>query len=893
MKREVFLLLLVLTLCVVSASVSVNNVTLVTTYAPYENISGEIDVTISGENYNELITSNNGDSIALGSFLSASGSLFTCSPPDCSNDYSHSSGSQDKTFALSAFQNKYLGFVLEGEDLSVQGISFDLESDFGLSSQRPLTITFFEDEEWEFQKFSDEFLAEKWGCYDPLEATSGPSVGELRYCEMIGIPDTNLLKIGAQVFGDDTAELKMSLYPDTGTGASWSCYYDPNSEDGCQVSPDLGEIFSAGDYQVCVSADDFTGYKIYNENKGENCGFVYGTDPENSTKDYGIFASGVKYAGADYLDSANIINEDILEAANNLISEKYGNDCSKGCALPIKLYGVEQNLRISNISLTYIKDDELDSSNTIYNLVAAPVTVDFDGVLDLGALGFSVSKDMEYKVSLGSTELFEEKIALLPAPVIESVFPLDPPAGVPIKFYAGVNNTENKSLSYKWDFGDGTKENTVNPYVLHTYGTLSNYTLTLTVGSGGNLTSTRKFNVNAVSPEVAINNSLIFKRSSLANVTKMISDLPAWLGTPIGKMIRLDYFKSELDRVETAKKNAFVDSDFVAVAKTLYALDVPAGINLEKYDSPYLITEPDDINIEAVQVIAGVVSGATNSDYANPILNWQTSNIEAGFVEKRYSVSNYSGAIEDVLVTYHFDVSSNSNRESYFVINRPYNELYFKESVGARKAGDDATVIIIPANGELSFDFYYSGYDSTTFFVSPKLSHLVIEADIDTTCNYNNVCEKDLGENVSNCRNDCKPILGAFMYIILSLFFVLIIYSILQIWYKRRYESYLFSDSRQLYNLLMYVTNARARGMKDDRIAAELRSQGWSSERVSYIIKKSRGQSTGLYEIIPFGKVMAFFRNRKAKKAEQARVATDSGQQFERNINKSSFPRRL
>jgi hypothetical protein len=96
-----------------------------------------------------------------------------------------------------------------------------------------------------------------------------------------------------------------------------------------------------------------------------------------------------------------------------------------------------------------------------------------------------------------------------------------------------------------------------------------------------------------------------------------------------------------------------------------------------------------------------------------------------------------------------------------------------------------------------------------------------------------------------------------------------------------------------MYNLLMYVTNARARGMGDDRIAAELRKQGWSSERVAYIIKKSRGQRTGLYEIIPFGKVSAFFRNRKAAKVEAAKVATGAQQQRGRNINKSGFQRRF
>jgi len=91
------------------------------------------------------------------------------------------------------------------------------------------------------------------------------------------------------------------------------------------------------------------------------------------------------------------------------------------------------------------------------------------------------------------------------------------------------------------------------------------------------------------------------------------------------------------------------------------------------------------------------------------------------------------------------------------------------------------------------------------------------------------------------------------------------------------------------------VTNARARGMKDLRIGAELRSKGWSSERVNYIIKKSRGDRTGMYEIIPFEKVLAYFRNRKAREDVLAKVNTVTGnrQQMGRNINKSGFQRRV
>jgi len=865
MRRVLILLTVVFAFSFVSATLDVQNYSVDDSYSPFENISGEINLTIVGEEYDSLVSSNDDDEIKLGDFLSASGNLFECSPPDCSNDYSSSNGVVDKSFSVSASGYSYVGLVIEGEDVVVNSLSFKIDSDFGVSARRPLTINFFEGEEWKFDEFSGELLNKDWGCYNPVSGSEGPSIGDILYCEMISVPDTGSMKIGAVIGGSDTMDLDMTVYPASGTGGEWSCSYDPNSAEGCMVSADIDDIFSAGDYQICVSADDFTGYKIYDESVGDTCGFAYVSGPSNSSKDYGIYARGVKYASASLLSSVDFGNDDVLAAANDLIMDRYVGDCTAGCVLPMAFSGVSQNARIYDVLLTFTENLELNSTNKVYDLDVVPVTVDFSGVLDLRALGFSVSKTMEYIVSFGGSELFSSFMDILPAPIILSVFPLDPPAGVPIQFYAGVNYSNNKSLTYKWDFGDNASETTTTSYVMHTYADLRNYTLTLEVNAGGNLTSTKTFVIGVISPEVAVNASLGFRRSALASVLAKLATFPTWYGEPLGKLINVDFYGGELDRIERARDNAFIDSDFIEVAGDLYVLDVPAAIGVDHIDSPYIISNIGDVDIEPIEIISGEVSGATNAAYASPILNWQNLNVDASFMSDLFSVVYYSNEQSDIFRTYSFDVKMKDDREAYFVINKPFSELYFKESVGARKAGN-ATVIILSADSDTSFEFYYKSAEPTTFFVSPKLSSIVIKGDIDTSCNYNLVCEPEYGEDSNTCRSDCKPIKGAIIYVILALLFVLVLYSALQVWYKHRYENFLFKDKRQLYNLLMYVTNARARGMKDDRVAAELRSQGWSSERVNYIIKKSIGQRTGLYEIVPFGKVSAYFRNCAARK---------------------------
>jgi len=505
----VILLTLVLAFSFAVASVEVHNSSVDEFYSPFENITGEINLTIVGEDYDALITSNDGDEISLGEFLDKSGNLFRCSPPDCSNDYIPSAGVLDKNFSVPQTGDVYVGFVVTGEDVSINSLDFKIESDFEASIRRPLAIKFFERENWKYEGFSNEFLSENWGCYDSDSRVVGHAIGDVGYCEMINIDDTDVLRVGVSVSGNDTEDLKMAIYPDTGIGVEWTCEYNPNNDSYCDASPDSGEIFTEGNYQVCVSADvPITDYKIYEDTDGEICGFVYDNYELISVdNDYAIFAQGVKYGDSSLLADADFSDEDIVAAANDLIGERYGGDCSDGCILPMAFSGVEQNAMIYDAELTYTENFQLDSISDVYDLEVSPVTIDFDsildGVLDLGALGFSISKTMKYIVTLSGVELFNIDADILPAPIILSVLPLDPPAGVPIKFYAGVNYSSNASLTYTWDFGDNVTEKTNVPFAEHTYAALQDYILTLEVSAGGDLTSIKTFNVGVISPEAA------------------------------------------------------------------------------------------------------------------------------------------------------------------------------------------------------------------------------------------------------------------------------------------------------------------------------------------------------------------------------------------------------
>ncbi len=884
--RRCFVVLLCFCLCFASAFVDVDSSFVEKEYVFSYEIKGKVNLTVEDESYNEMIFLSDGKTVSFADFLIENKVDFECFPADCSMSYSYSSGDASKNFSISSSESEYVGFILKGKDIVLDSFSFNISSDFEAGAEVPFVIEFFEDKVWTFSNFSSEFLPKNWGCFDPSDKSVGPLIGNSFYCEMVEIGSSSSLRVGADVSGEG-GNLNMAVYPESGFGSSWECSFDPSFEDGCVVDPEKGELFSEGRYQICVGADSLTTYNIYEENKGDSCGFSYDSGPASSVKDYAVFVQGVKYASAEELGGIDF--SDKVDSANSIIATRYGGDCLEGCVLPLKISGVSQEFSIQSVDLVYKEDSEWKSENFAYDLTSIPAEVDFNGTLDLGKLHFNVLKEGEHSAELFGEYLFKENIILLPAPIVSSITPLVAPAAVPVTFYAKIDFEGNDSLNYKWDFGDDKAIlESYGPQITYVYNDLRNYTLSLEVSAGGNLTSKKNFNIEVISPEIAIAEGLKIRKDALVKVRSDIRSLSSWYEKDLLNLLDVDYFEDELDRLEKEHGNAIDVEEFRDIALKLYALNVPVGVGANNFESPSLMTELGDIDIDPISSVSGSPNGDNHDAYIDAILVWQSQNVFTSMKNKNVFAVYWNGDDRDVLSSYSFDVASSWDRESYFVINRPFGELYFNEEVGARKS-EDATVIVLGAGESKSFEFYYKDKSRGKFFVSPSLSSLVIEEDINTDCNFNLICEEAMGEDASNCRSDCKPIGRAVFIFIFVVILLLAAYTGLHIWYKRHYEKYLFGEGQQLYNLLMYISNARAHGLEDKDIIANLKSEGWSSEKVKYGISKSLGKNVGMVEIVPIEKISMLIRDWKARRAikKSEEAATQVQQQDNNNINKS------
>ena len=77
----------------------------------------------------------------------------------------------------------------------------------------------------------------------------------------------------------------------------------------------------------------------------------------------------------------------------------------------------------------------------------------------------------------------------------------------------------------------------------------------------------------------------------------------------------------------------------------------------------------------------------------------------------------------------------------------------------------------------------------------------------------------------------------------------LVIYILLQEWYKKNYQHSLFPENNDLYNLITFIYNTRKSGLRDKDIKAKLIQQGWSNERVNFAFNKVDGKRIGMFEI--------------------------------------------
>jgi len=867
-KGVVFTLIFisVFIISIISASLTIGDSSngIETQYSPSDFIKGWINISLSDELANSSIKDSYGNSATILELLkSDNSSSYTCAPTDCKSDYSSKSEETSKTFTLDKNQQKILGFKFTGGDFEdVTSFSAKIASSIGEKPSKQLFIDILNDDqvEWESYKASNNFYDEDYGCYESSAQTEDVLIYDEKYCEKVTLPIAPNVEIGAYV-KEETGESAVFVLSLEGQGDDASCEVAGSSTGRISCIPSF-EITKKGDYFICIktknSADNYK-LKISSETNNP-CGYA---NTEDNQRDFQVFVKPGKFAsvGIFNLDTDETENsgKDVnLEGYINTYVKRYSDVCSsdKPCIIPIRFISEvdDQEITVSNISILYAASGTPKETKKIYDLIEAPAKVSAQQQkLYLEYLDFKISgqfgDEKTYTLDLNDEEILSEKIFFKKVPTIKSLNPKTAIAAYPTKFTVMIQGVGNSSIkSYKWVFGKNDSKITNENKTTYTFNKIGTSQIEVTVTDSNSLSSKRAFNISVKTPKDAIESVLKRKLNDFNNTTAEIKKLSMFYQSSLNKVLNIDEIESDLISLQKRNSTALDDSDYVKIMEDIVELNVPAYVFKSKSASSIkILPEEEKVNIEVLKEIGkGEYAEDEREEYINAIIIWNIENMDAEINFKEFSVS-YDDFSERVLNTFEISIKENSEREDFYLIIKNIEGLDFKDNYGQRellghsyiKLGEEEKTIEFVSTEDVDFE-------EVQIFMSPEIKKL---SPVKTS-----VLETE--------RN--LPSIGFIVLIVLLIGFVgLIGYIILQEWYKRKYETYLFKDRNNLFNLISYIENMGKKGTKPEEISKNLKKSGWNSEQVTYVMKKYLGKRTGMVEIISIEKVVNLLKKGK------------------------------
>lgn len=866
----VFIILLI---TVISADYSINDYSIDEKYGPGDTLRGQIEISLNNEFSNSIFETSEGDTATLITLINADEDFSSsCIPTNCETDYGASEQEITKTFTLDAEESAIFGFKVTGNKITeILDFSVQITSNVGPLSYPQLFIDIIlndEYKEWQPHTVSGIFGNKIYGCYttpeDPANIISGT-----RYCQKITIPSSPNVKIGTNLIGSEEADFIMSIESMDKKSDYGECEISaPSSgERTCEVNEFL--IKEKQDYFVCIKAKDSADdgkYQINSETK-EPCGFA-GNFNNEYTRDFEIFVKPGKYAA---IGSFTLNNEEIeiLESLGelsvekhilNYIGTKFYNSCSNGCIVPIKITSVvnNQEIIVSDMTVGYSASGTALSTSNLYNLIESPAKINSDMQnLSIDSGNFAVPNDYGNHIislSFNGDEIFSKEITVEKVPIIKFVNPLLTAVSYPTSFTVEFESEKSINL-YEWNFGDGNEKVTTTNRVIHKYNETGSYYLEIKITDIDGKSSSKNFKVVIGSASIITGTLLQEKKTNLNTIKTQIKTFPEFEQEILEETLDISLTEGILNSSEIANTNAETEEDYQAILKDLLEIRIPQTVFLSATaDSILFYPEKTSINIDILTEIAGGTYESSKEDkYIDAVLGWNIQNVDTTMKYKEITASfkDYEGPL---FKSFEIDITKKAGSEDDpYIILKKIDGLTFADDYSEEEESGYFYIHLVEESKKIIFSTTEDvDFINLPIFVSPGINKLSL-----TEFNF----------------IDPKGKLKKWVFFILIISLLLIIgavfWIILNAWYKKKYENYLFKNKNNLYNLFAWIGNAKKRGLGEGELKTQLKKAGWSSEQLRYVLKKYSGKKTGMPKISLVKKVK---KSKKKKIMPQGRV---------------------
>lgn len=851
----VFLLATIFFLSLICATFTLKQESIQTEYGPGDSLQGWLEMKFNSQSGNSLLTDNFGNSISLKELIIKNSATDLCDFQNCKSKYNPINSATIKTFNLAENESKIIGIKLTGPKIiAIESFKINITSNAGKSCANQIEVDFFDDEKIDLinTNASNDLceLTKTYGCFIAQENPLTIFLTDTGYCQRIKLGKAPGFKLGAwieKIGVSDTTSIELTIFNDSSSLTQLAkcdiTEINAKGEYSCDVQM---QVIEEKDYYVCIKS--FSGNNVFatrGYNTGSNlCGFS-GKPIQTEVAAYQIFAQKRKFDNVGKIEIPPKTN--LAEMAKEYLIKTYGPEitCPDGiCIIPIKIRAkTAQEISVKELEIAYTSPGGYFPEKNLYDLQEIPPTITTESKnIYLDDAQFKVPNEFGDKtltLKIDDQTILTKQIKIKEVPTIESIFPRNTMAGYPTKFIADVKKFGKNITQYEWDFGNGDTRITQIGEVTYTYNTTGLPNVKIKITDSDLRTNLKIFSVNVSSPKDAIEEQISSRIDTLTLIDVELNTYSEFKKNYLKEKINLKSLNEKIAGIQIAKANASTDSDYISIMNSIFKLEMPSAISKTKNgNSLEFFIDKEKINLENLKEIG-------SGDYSNEeqskeqISSWNLEKMTTTISFEEIS-GDYPEGKREIATFFEIRTAPKTSLNyTYYIIIDKLENIKFSETFASL---ENQTYYLPITTGSKSINIATTSkieFTELPLIITPGLSDI------------------SLGVNPNAKKLDKKSSKWIFFSLIVVFLIILgiAIYILLQVWYKKKYENYLFPNKNDLYNLITFVQNAKQNNKTEVQIRNDLRRSKWSGEQINFVIKKYYGKRTGMAEIKnPFSK---------------------------------------
>ena len=328
------------------------------------------------------------------------------------------------------------------------------------------------------------------------------------------------------------------------------------------------------------------------------------------------------------------------------------------------------------------------------------------------------------------------------------------------------------------------------------------------------------------SSETAIEEALEEKKSLLNASKHEISTYDGYTQNLLREYLNITRIEPELEYIEENYESLTTEEQ-EELLNNMSSIKIPTDIHQISYTEPITFySERGIIDLEVLAGINGGVFSGNEQEYLDAIFLWNTQNLITKVVYKEVEIE-YSEEEKERLNVFLFTFERIGNPGEAYIIVQNTGDIIFEDiTLPIQEQAGYLYLSLNEVYGTLGM-VTKENYNFMNFplFVSPAIDSL-------TPINVGNYERWEAQKK--------WMLFGLILFLVL--FIGAITYILLQIWYRKKYETYLFKTKNNMYNIMIYIHNSKLKGIPKEEIEKNLKKAGWAKEQISYAMQKYHGK---------------------------------------------------